>query len=81
MDGYWAHECPQLDVEQQAQLQINLGVQDEEDDKLVEDATLLLQVTLLQGAKNKDWLDDNQAYLNSCSTVTTFKNSKLLSNI
>ena len=68
-------------MEQQARLQMNLVAQDAEDGELAEDATSPLQVTLLQGANNTDMLDKNRAYLNSCSTVTAFKNSTLLSNI
>ena len=80
-DGYWAYESPQLDTEQQAQLQINFGGQDEEDDNGAEDAHKLLQAMLIQGSNNKDLLNNDQAYLHSCSTVNAFKNSKLMSNI
>ena len=76
MDGHWAHECPDLDTEQQAQLHINLGTQDEGEDKDTDEASLILQFALLQGSKNKGLLDKNRTYLDSCSTINAFKNSR-----
>ena len=47
----------------------------------MDEASLLLQFALLQGSKNKGLMDENQAYLDSCSTINAFKNSRYLSNI
>ena len=55
---------------------MNLGAQDEEEDKEADNASLLLQVALPQGSKNKGLLDKNWAYLDSCLTINSFKNSK-----
>ena len=76
-----AHDCQEFDVEQQAQLHMNLGAQNEEEDKKADNPSLLLQVALLQGSKNKGLLDESRAYLDSCSTINAFKNSKYLSEI
>ena len=80
-DGHWAHECPDLEAEQQVQLHMHLGMQDEEGDEGMDEALLLLQFALLQGSKNKGLLGENRAYLNSCSTINAFKNYRYLSNI
>ena len=61
IDRYWAHECPDQDAEQQAQLHINIGTQDKGKDKEMDEASLLLQFAMVQGSKNKDLLDKNQA--------------------
>ena len=60
---------------------MNLGTQDEGEDEETDEASLLLQFALLQGSKNEGLLDEDRAYLDSCSTINAFKNSRYLSNI
>ena len=60
---------------------MNPRMQDEGKDKETCEASLLLQFGLLQGSKNKGILDENQVYLDNCSTINAFKNSRSLSNI
>ena len=60
---------------------MNLGTQEKDEDKEMNEAPLLLQFTLLQGSKNKGLLAENRVYLDSCSTINAFKNSRYLSNI
>ena len=55
---------------------MNLGTQDKDEDEETDEASLLLQFTLLQGSKNNGLIDENQAYLDSCSTINAFKNSR-----
>ena len=60
---------------------MNRVTQDEDEDKEMDEALLLLQFALLQGSKNKGLLDENRAYLNSCLIINIFKNSRYLSNV
>ena len=63
---------------------MNLGAQKydkEVDGNVVEDGTSLLQVIILQGGEGSDVRENNCAYLESCSTVTAFKNSNLLTGV
>ena len=77
--SHWAYECPQLSNEQQAQLHMNIEVQEEEGGKEQEaqEGHQMLHVTQAQGGV----LPDNRAYLDGCSTVTAFKSNKHLKNI
>ena len=74
--SHWAYECPQLCGEQQAQLHKNLDSQEDEQaqEQAGEEGHQMLHVSMAQGGD----LPDDQAYLDECSTVTAFKNVKLL---
>ncbi len=72
---HWEHDFPQLSNKQQVQLHIN--VQGKDDTEELEEGHQLLNVSLMQG----EALTDNRAYLDKCSTVTTFKTNKCLRNL
>mmetsp|Transcript_26919 Transcript_26919/g.43764 ORF Transcript_26919/g.43764 Transcript_26919/m.43764 type:complete len:163 (+) Transcript_26919:320-808(+) len=75
-EGHWASDCPYLEDEQQAQLQMNLDAgdtQEEDDEDPEEEVVRLLQVSLFQGNGEQYWLNKDRAYLGSCSTVTAFR--------
>jgi hypothetical protein len=75
--SHWAYKCPQLSVEQQAQLHMNMGSQEGKEQEQVEEAHQMLHVSLAQGGE----LLDDKAYLDGCSTVTAFKSDKYLQGI
>ena len=75
--SHWAYKCPQLSSEQQAQLHMNIKAQEDGNQEQPKEGHQLLNVTLVQGGV----LPDNRAYLNGCSTVTTFKSGKYLKGI
>jgi hypothetical protein len=75
--SHWAYKCPQLSGKQQAQLHMNIEAQEDGNQEQPKEGHQLLNVTLAQGGA----LPDNQAYLNGCSTVTTFKSGKYLKGI
>jgi hypothetical protein len=60
---------------EQAQLQMNMLGQDEQEE--LEEGHQLLNVSFMQG----EALPDNRAYLDGCSTVTAFKRDKYLKNL
>jgi len=80
-DSHWVHEYPVLSKKQHAQLQVNIEAQDKDGEDEVEEAVGLLQVTLLQRRKARYALDENWGYLDSCSTVTAFKNPEQFTGI
>ncbi len=73
---HWAYECPDLTVEQQAQLHMHIEAKGEGPEE-PQEGHQLLNVSLVQG----DALPDNQACLDGCSTVTDFKTDKYLKGI
>jgi hypothetical protein len=75
--NHWAYECPELTGDQQGQLHINLQAQDNAGGDKEGEGHQLLNITLAQGGA----LPDNRAYLDGCSTVTTFKNDKYLKGV
>jgi hypothetical protein len=75
--SHWAYECPQLSGKQQAQLHMNIKVQEDGNQEQPEEGHQLLSVTLAQEGA----LPDNRAYLDGCSTVTAFKSGKYLKGI
>jgi hypothetical protein len=74
---HWAFECPQLSKEQQAQSHMNVRSQEEREQEQAKEGHQLPNVMLAQAGE----LHDNQAYLDGCSTVTTFKTAKYLREI
>ena len=72
---HWADECPELSSEQQAQL--NMAVEGNKEQEEVKEGHQLLNMTLMQGTA----LPENRAYLDGCSTVTAFKSNKYLKNL
>ena len=74
--------CPLLLEEQQSQLEMNIVIDDEADNEGDEDVKgkcgfVGIQVAVLQGKE----LHINRSYLDNCSTVTAFKNTKYIRNI
>ena len=81
-EGHWVSDFPHLEEEQQAQLQMNVrAAVTQEKEEETEEAVGCLQVLLLQGPEGQCGLNKNRVYLDSCLTVTTFKNTRHLSNI
>jgi hypothetical protein len=72
---HWADECPELSLEQQAQL--HMAVEGNEEQEEVKEGHQLLNGILMQGTV----LPENKAYLDGCSTVTAFKSDKYLKNV
>ena len=74
--------CTLLLEEQQSQLQMNIVVDYEADDKGDEyekekGGFIGIHVAVLQGKE----IPSNRAYLDICSTITAFKNAKYIRNI
>jgi hypothetical protein len=77
-EDHWADECPELLAEQTAQLQMNLGNEEEEGEaQYDENGVQLLNVTMLHGCG----LSEDRAYLDNCSTITAFLDEKYLEGI
>ncbi len=75
-EGHWARECPHLTAEQQEQLHVVLEASEDQEQE-GKTGHQFFHTSLLQA----DALTDHRAYLNGCSTVTTFKSKQYLSNI
>jgi hypothetical protein len=74
---HWAYKCPELTVDQQGQLHMNLQEQQDGGEVKQQQGHQLLNIVLMQGGT----LPNNQAYLDGCSTVTIFKNDKYLKGV
>ena len=75
-EGHWASKCPELAVEQQAQLHMMVeGGEGNEPEE--ETAHQFFHVTMVQGKELPEW----RAYLDGCLTVTAFKSKKHLKNV
>ena len=74
LEGHWVHECPKVEKEQQAQLNMHLAEQGGGQDggEAPREGKMQLNVDMLQDSG----LTKTRAYLDNCSTVTGMTDAK-----